>query len=91
VTLTTIKNSFAKCGFPKLKFTEDEENDWHSLQHLGVQFQAYMACDSALEVVGYTPSTRCWTSSLLGQNKNRKKNKRKMQKIMATSLMYRKH
>jgi hypothetical protein len=45
VTPTAIKNCFAKCDFPAdhvntnydraMKFTENKENDWHSLQPLG--------------------------------------------------------
>jgi hypothetical protein len=59
---TSIKNRFAKCGFlvenvynndnSALKLTEDdEENGWHSLQSLGMQFDDY-TCDSALEISG---------------------------------------
>jgi hypothetical protein len=46
VTLTIIKNCFVKCGFSNdhvsgnydsaVKLSEDEEDDGHSLQHLGV-------------------------------------------------------
>lgn len=35
-----------------LKLTEDEENDWHSLQPLGVKSEGYMTRDSALKVSG---------------------------------------
>jgi hypothetical protein len=35
-----------------VKLCEDEEDDWHSLQPLGVQFEDYTTCDSALEVCG---------------------------------------
>jgi hypothetical protein len=43
-TPTTIKNCFVKCSFlidnvssnDAVKFTEDEEDDWNSLQHLGI-------------------------------------------------------
>jgi hypothetical protein len=35
-----------------LKLTGDEENDWHNLHSLGVQFEDYMTCDSALTVCG---------------------------------------
>jgi hypothetical protein len=35
-----------------VKLTEDEENDWHSLQPLGVKFDDYTTCDSALEDCG---------------------------------------
>jgi hypothetical protein len=33
------------------KLNEDE-NNWHSLQPVGVQFENYKTCDSALEVYG---------------------------------------
>jgi hypothetical protein len=46
ITSTTIKNCLVKCGFSTgrvginddsvVKITEDKENDWHSLQLLGV-------------------------------------------------------
>jgi hypothetical protein len=49
VTLMTINNCFAKCGFPvdhvhssgdnALEVTEDEEKDWHSLQILECSLQ----------------------------------------------------
>lgn len=35
-----------------LKPTEDEENDWYSLQPLRVKSEGYMTCDSALKVSG---------------------------------------
>jgi hypothetical protein len=50
-----------KCGFSNdhvisndsaVKLNEDEEDDWHSLQSPGVQFEDYTTCDSALEVCG---------------------------------------
>jgi hypothetical protein len=58
---TTIKNCFEKCGFSNdhvssndsaVKLSEDKENDWHSLEPLGVQFRDYTTCDSVLEVCG---------------------------------------
>jgi hypothetical protein len=62
ITPTTIKNCFVKCGFSidhvsnnddsAVKFTEDEENGWHSLQPLGVQFEDCTTCDNAREVYG---------------------------------------
>jgi hypothetical protein len=33
-----------------VKLTEDEEDDWQSLQAHGVWFEGYTTCDSALEV-----------------------------------------
>jgi hypothetical protein len=33
-----------------LKLTEDEKDDWHSLQPLGVQSEDYPTCDSALKI-----------------------------------------
>jgi hypothetical protein len=50
-----------KCGFSidhvcnndsAVKCTEDEEDDWHSLQPLGAQFEDYPTCNSAIEVCG---------------------------------------
>jgi hypothetical protein len=35
-----------------VKLTEDDGDDWHSLQPLGVQSEDYRTCDSALEVCG---------------------------------------
>jgi hypothetical protein len=32
--------------------SKDEENDWHSLQPLGAQFEDYMTCGSAAKVCG---------------------------------------
>jgi hypothetical protein len=62
ITSTTVKNTFVKCGFSNdhistnddsaVKLIEDEENDWYSLQPLGVQFEGCTTCDSALEVCG---------------------------------------
>jgi hypothetical protein len=56
---TAIKNSFVKCGFSNdhvssndnsvVKINEDEEDDWHSLQLLGVQAEDCTTCDSVLE------------------------------------------
>jgi hypothetical protein len=53
-----MKNCFEKFGFPVdhvysnhdngLKLTEDEENEWHSLQRLGVKSEGYKSCDSTL-------------------------------------------
>jgi hypothetical protein len=60
ITPTTIQNCFVKCGFSSehvssnddsaVKLNEDEEDDWHSLQPLGVQSEDYPTCDSALEI-----------------------------------------
>jgi hypothetical protein len=55
---TTIKNCFLKCHFLNSHVSGDndsamklsEEDDWHSLQPLGMQFEDYITCDSALEV-----------------------------------------
>jgi hypothetical protein len=62
ITATTIKNCSVRCGFSidhvssndesALKLTEDEEDDWHNLQLLGVQSEDYPTCDSALKVFG---------------------------------------
>jgi hypothetical protein len=59
--VTLIKNCFVKCGFSNyvssnddsaMKLGEDEKDDWQSLQPLGVQFEYYTTCDSALKVCG---------------------------------------
>jgi hypothetical protein len=53
---TIIMNCFVKCGFSSsnddsaVKLSEDEEDDCHSLQPLGVQSEDYPTCDSVLEV-----------------------------------------
>jgi hypothetical protein len=54
------KNWFEKCDFSidhvsssdgsAVKLTEDEEDDWHSLQPVGVQFEDYTTCDSEVNV-----------------------------------------
>jgi MinD superfamily P-loop ATPase len=51
-----------KCGFSvddissnddnAVKFSEDKEDDWYSLQPLQVQFEDCATCGSALEVCG---------------------------------------
>jgi hypothetical protein len=62
ITPTIIKNCFVKCGFSidhvssnddsAVILSEDEEDDWQSLQALGVQSEGCTTCDSALEVCG---------------------------------------
>jgi hypothetical protein len=57
ITFTAFKNCFVKCGFyidhvgsidnSAVKHSEDEEDDWHSLQPRGVQSEDYTTCDSA--------------------------------------------
>jgi hypothetical protein len=58
---TIIKNYFLKCGFSNdvnsnddrvVKLSEDEDDNWRSLQHVGVQFENYATCDSVVEVCG---------------------------------------
>jgi hypothetical protein len=53
ITPTTIKNCYVKCGFSNdvssnnesaVKLTDDEEDDWHSLQPPGVQSEDYTTC-----------------------------------------------
>jgi hypothetical protein len=66
ITPTTVKNCFVKCGFlidhvssnddSAVKFSEDEEFDWHSSQPLGVHFEDHTIYDSALEVSGIQSS-----------------------------------
>lgn len=58
VTLTAIR-TVAQCGFlidlvcgidnSALKLTKDEENNWHSLQTVGVQIEDYMTFNSDVE------------------------------------------
>jgi hypothetical protein len=59
ITPATIKNCVEKFVFSNdhvsrndsaLELCEDEEGDWHSIHSLGVQFEDYTTCDSALEV-----------------------------------------
>jgi hypothetical protein len=60
ITPTTIKNRFEKCGYSNdhvssnndnaLQLSEDERDDWHSLQPLGVQSEYYPTCGSDLKV-----------------------------------------
>jgi 23S rRNA U2552 (ribose-2'-O)-methylase RlmE/FtsJ len=62
ITPTKINNCFVKCCFlidhvssndgSAVKLTEEEEDDWHSSQPLGVQSEDYATCDSALKVSG---------------------------------------
>jgi hypothetical protein len=62
VTPTAVKNYSVKCGFStdhvssndgsSVKLTEDEDDDWHSLQSLGVQFEDCTTGGSDLEVFG---------------------------------------
>jgi hypothetical protein len=62
ITPTAIKNCFVKYGFSNdhvssnndsaLILNKDEEDDWHSLQSLGVQLEDYMTVNSAPEVCG---------------------------------------
>jgi hypothetical protein len=76
ITLTTIKNCFVKCDFSidyvssnddsAVKLSEDKEDDWHSSQPPGVQFEDYTTCDSTLKVCGV------WNvNQLLNQHLNR--------------------
>jgi hypothetical protein len=62
VTPTAIKNCFVKYGFSNdhvssnndsaLKLNENEEDDWHSLQPLGVQPEDNTTGNNAPEVCG---------------------------------------
>jgi hypothetical protein len=64
ITHTTIKNCFVKFSFSnyyvsssddgEVKLSEDKKDDCmcHNLQPLGMQFEDYTTCDSALEVCG---------------------------------------
>jgi hypothetical protein len=46
-----------------LKLIGVEENHWQNLQSLGVQFEDYMTCDTALTVCGVRATTWCWSIS----------------------------
>jgi hypothetical protein len=60
ITPTTIKNCSVKCGFSidhissndgsAVKLSDDEKDDWCSLQPLGLQFEDYTICDTTLKV-----------------------------------------
>jgi hypothetical protein len=61
MTPTTIKNWFVEYGSSihhvsssdydsAVKLSEDEGDDWYSLQTLGVQFEDCTICDNVLEV-----------------------------------------
>jgi hypothetical protein len=62
VTPAAIKNFFVKCAFSNdhvssndgsaVKYSEAKEDDWHSLQPLGMQFDDYTTYDCAPEVYG---------------------------------------
>jgi hypothetical protein len=73
ITPSIIRDCIVKCSFSvdhvicnddsALKLTEDEEDDWHSSQPFGMQFEDCTTCDSALEVSGvqspeYQPDIR---------------------------------
>jgi hypothetical protein len=59
ITPTTTKNCFVKCGFSNdlVSSNDDtavklgEDDNWHSLEPLGVQFEDH-TCDSGLDVCG---------------------------------------
>jgi hypothetical protein len=42
-----------------VKLSKDEEDDWYSLQPLGVQFEDCTPHDSALEICGILSDVRC--------------------------------
>jgi hypothetical protein len=60
ITPNTNKNCFVKCGFLidrvssnddiAKKLTEDEEDNWHSLRHLGVHSEDQPTCASTLDI-----------------------------------------
>jgi RNA-binding protein YlmH len=76
IICTIIKNCIVKYGFSSsnddsaVALSEDEEDDWHSLQPLGVQSEDYPTCDSALEV--YRVQS---VDQVLGQHLTRPKEK----------------
>jgi hypothetical protein len=61
ITPTTIKNCVVTCGFSidlvsstddsAVKLCEDEEDDWHSVQSLGVQFEDHVTVPEKEEEV----------------------------------------
>jgi hypothetical protein len=61
ITTNTVKNCFVKCGFSNdhvssnddsaVKLREDEEDEWYSLQALGVQFEKYKTCGDSTFVL----------------------------------------
>lgn len=64
LALNTVKNYFAKCGFPDhvsdnddkaMKLTEDKENDWCSQQLLVMQTEGITTCDSTLKQGLWSP------------------------------------
>jgi hypothetical protein len=80
--LTTIKNCFVKCGFlidhvyssndRIMKLCENEEDDWHSLQPLGVQFEDYITCDVLSRFMKSKLLTMCWINSWLRHKKRKR-------------------
>jgi hypothetical protein len=57
LTPTAIRICSVKCGFStdhgsSVELTEAEEDDWHSLRSLRVQFEDCTTCGSTLEVFG---------------------------------------
>jgi hypothetical protein len=71
--LITTRNYFSKCDFlvdhvcsnddNEMKLTEDDKNDWHSLQTLGTQFEDYTPMKVLSSFVKSTVLIRCWTKS----------------------------
>jgi hypothetical protein len=68
ITPTTNKNCFVKCGFSNDHVSgiddssvnlSEEEDDWHSLQPLGVQSEYFPTCDNALKVCESRVLTTC--------------------------------
>ena len=83
ITQTTIKNCFAKCGFPadhvyrnddnELKLTDGEENDRHSLKPLQVQSGESQHVTVQQTFVEFTVLIGSWTSGWQDQKKDQKR------------------
>jgi hypothetical protein len=71
-----------KCGFPNdhviindksaVKLSENEVDDWHSLQLLGMQFEDYTTCDIALEICGIQSVDQVLDQRLTGPEEEEK-------------------
>jgi hypothetical protein len=71
------------CSVDHVSSNDDsEEDDWDSLQHLGVQFEAYATFDSAIEVCGNQS-----VSQVVDQHLTRPEKKRKLWNIEQHYLM----
>jgi hypothetical protein len=79
ITPATIRICFVKCSFSidhvssnensAVKLMEDEEDDSHSLHHLGLQSEGCPTCDNALEICGVWSVNQVLDNIWLGQKK----------------------